>query len=131
MQGGFRKFLGCRPFHLVLGTQPLSQPLTSVSFNSSIGFADWPEIEVVSPSNHHVVEFRYHGLSIQQSFILSGLHANRLTDALHPFLLGSRAQIGPTRLRRGTSAKRVPEKYKLLFRQLADPLLALGHRQLQ
>src|SRR6266436_815989 len=63
MQGGFRKFLGCRPFHLVLGTQPLSQPLTSVSFNSSIGFADWPEIEVVSPSNHHVVEFRYHGCS--------------------------------------------------------------------
>ena len=41
MQGSNGKLLGCLPSYLVLGAQPLSQPLASMSFDSSIGTTDW------------------------------------------------------------------------------------------
>src|SRR5215475_14853262 len=56
MQGGNGEPLGCLPSHFVLGAQPLSQPLASVSFDRSVGFAEWAKTEIVSPSNHHTVE---------------------------------------------------------------------------
>jgi hypothetical protein len=65
VQGGFRESLGRRPLHLVFGTQPLSQPSASMSFDGSIGLADWSQAEVVGPADHHSVEGRYHGLLIQ------------------------------------------------------------------
>src|SRR5207302_8328726 len=42
VQGCLRKFRGRRPHLFVLGTQPLTQPLTSMSLNRPIGLADWP-----------------------------------------------------------------------------------------
>ena len=42
MQSGFRKPRGPRPFHFVLGTQPLTQPLASVRVHRPVGLADWP-----------------------------------------------------------------------------------------
>src|SRR6266481_6080743 len=52
VQGGFWKLLDRRPLLVMFGTQPLSQPLTSVTFHRSIGFTDWSQAEVVSPPNH-------------------------------------------------------------------------------
>jgi len=86
MQGGFRILFGRRPSYLVLGTQPLPQPPTSMSFYSSVGSADWSKTEIVSPPNHHVIECLYHCFLVQKGLIPSSLLADRLTNALHPFL---------------------------------------------
>ena len=44
MHGGTRRILlGCGPSQLVLGTQPLAQPLASMSFDSSIGILTGPK----------------------------------------------------------------------------------------
>src|SRR5664279_230853 len=115
----------------MLSAQPLSQPLPGVSFHGSVGFTDWTEAEVVGPSGHHSVERPYHGFLIQQGLIPSGLAVDRLTDADHPFLGRNGAHIGPSRLWRVTTAKRISQKIELLFRQPADPRLRLVHRQLQ
>src|SRR5450631_86485 len=60
VQAGFRKYLGRRPCRFVFGTQPLTQPLTGMSVNCPIGFADRPKTEVVGPTIHHLIEFRYY-----------------------------------------------------------------------
>ena len=86
MQGGFRILFGRRPAYLVLGTQPLAQPSTSMSFDRSIGFADGSKTEIVSPPNHHTIECLYHCFLGQKGLVPSGLLADRLTDALHPSL---------------------------------------------
>ena len=86
MQGDFRILCGRRPSYLVLGTQPLPQPPTSMSFYSSLGSADWSKTEIVSPPNHHVIECLYHCFLVQKGLIPSSLLADRLTNALHPFL---------------------------------------------
>ena len=52
VENGIRKLLGRLPRDTVLATQPLAQPLASVAFHSSIGFADWSKTEVVGPSDH-------------------------------------------------------------------------------
>src|SRR5215468_12270731 len=59
MQGGNGERPGCLPWQLVLGAQPLSQPLASMSFDRSIGFADRSQTEIVSPPNHHTIECLY------------------------------------------------------------------------
>ncbi len=41
VENGVRKLLGRLPRDTVLATQPLSQPLTSMSLHSLVGFADW------------------------------------------------------------------------------------------
>ena len=59
MHGGTRRILlGCGPSQLVLGTQPLAQPLASMSFDSSIGMTDWPQTEIIRPPNHDSIECR-------------------------------------------------------------------------
>src|SRR5215469_2161970 len=107
MQGGNGELLRCLPWQLMLGTQPLSQPLASMSFDRSIGFADWSKTEIISPPNHHTIECLYHGFLVQEGLVPSGLLADRLTDALHPFLRRRRSQIGPS-LRRVTAPERIP-----------------------
>src|SRR6267143_867873 len=131
VQAGFRKLLDRRPMLVVLGTQPLSQPLASVSFHRSIGFTDWSQTEVVSPPNHHPIEGRDYCLPVQLGFTPAGFLADRFTDALHPLLRGSRAQIGAARFRRVTSTETIAQKIELFFRQLTDPRLLFVHRQLQ
>ncbi len=42
MQGCLRKPFGRRPYQLVLGTQPLKQPIAGVLIHRLIGRADWP-----------------------------------------------------------------------------------------
>ena len=41
MQGCLRKPFGRRPYQLVLGTQPLKQPIAGVLIHRLIGRADW------------------------------------------------------------------------------------------
>jgi len=62
MQGGNGKLLGCLPSQFVLGAQPLSQPLASMSFYSSIGMTDWPQTKVIRPPSHHSIECRDYSL---------------------------------------------------------------------
>src|ERR671910_938044 len=107
MQVGFRKLPGRRPRHVVLRTQPLTEPLSGVSFHRSVGFADRTETEIVAPSNHNAVESSYHRLLIQQGLVPSGFAANRLADANHPLLRRNGTQIGTPRLRRVTSTERI------------------------
>ena len=58
MQGSDGKLLACLPSQLVLGAQPLSQPLASMSFDSSISGTDWSQTEIVSPPDHDSIECR-------------------------------------------------------------------------
>ena len=86
MQGSNGKLPTCLPVPLVFGAQPLSQPLASMSFDRSIGFADWSQTEVIRPPDHHSIECRDYGLLGQKGPVPSGLSADRLADALHSFL---------------------------------------------
>ena len=79
-----------------------------VTLKRAIGFADWADTEVVRPTYHPAVECLYHSLLFQQGFIPTGFFANRSTDALHPFLRRSRAQIGTPALRRIAPTKGIP-----------------------
>ena len=65
MKPSIRILLGSVPGQLVLGAQPLTQPLASMSIYRSIGLADWPETEVVGPSAHYPVESCYYDLLVQ------------------------------------------------------------------
>src|ERR1700739_3582058 len=93
--------------------------------------ADWPETEVVGPSNHRAVELSYHCRLVQQSLIPSGHCANRFADAGHPLLGGNRTHVRAPCLRRIAPTKRVSQKVELLVRQFTDPRLRFIHRQLQ
>ena len=131
MQVGVRVFPARQPCLFVFGAQPLTQPFTGVSIHCPIGFADWPETEVVGPTVHHLIELRHHRLMVQLGSISSSLAADRLTDANHSLLGRNRAQIGASSLRRVATAKRIPQEVELFFRQFRDPRLGLIHRQLQ
>src|ERR1700693_3027457 len=97
----------------------------------TVGFADWPQTEVVGPTDQHPIESFHDCLRILPDCLSSGLVADRSTDALHSFLRGYRAQIDAAPPHRVTPPERVSQKVKLLFRQITDPRLALVHRQLQ
>src|SRR5450755_3117917 len=58
----------------------------------TVGFADWPQTEVVGPADQHPVEPCYDCLRILPDGVTSGLVADRSTDALHSLLRGYRAQ---------------------------------------
>src|ERR1700730_4497853 len=75
---------GSLPF--MFGAQPLAKPAASVSFYCAIGFSDRAQAEVVGPSDHLPVELCDYLLESLLSFVSSSRFANRLTDALHPFL---------------------------------------------
>src|SRR5712692_8379017 len=99
--------------------------------HGSVGVTDRTQAEVVSPTINLPVERCYQRCRILLGLTPSGHFADRLTQTLHSFLRWSGAPIGPTRLRRVASTKRVPEKIELLFRQSTDPGLIFVHRQLQ
>src|SRR5438270_683517 len=131
VHGGVRKLLNRHPLRVMFGTQPPSQPFASVTLHRSIGFTDWAQAKVVGPPNHHPIESRNYSFLVQLGFTPAGFLADRSTDALHPFLRRSRAQIGPARFRRVTSSEGIAKKVELLVRQLTDPRLLFVHRQLQ
>jgi hypothetical protein len=80
MQGGFRISFGRRPSYLVLGTQPLAQPSTSMSLYNLVGSADRAKTEIVSPSNHHTIECLYHCFLVQKGLVSSKLLPRTVTD---------------------------------------------------
>ena len=94
-----RKTLDRRPLKLVLSAQPLTKPPAGMSFDGPIGFADWAEAEVVSPSVHHPVERFHHRFRLQRELGLSGLGADRRTDTQDALVRRYRAQISSSRLR--------------------------------
>jgi len=108
VQRCLRKPFVRRPHLLVLGTQPLTQPLASVSLYRSVSVADWPKAEVVGPPDQHAVELPYHHLLVPQSLIPSGHFANSRADADHPLLRGNRTDVRAPCLRRIASTKRIP-----------------------
>jgi hypothetical protein len=75
----------------MFGAQPLAKPAASVSFHCAIGFSDRAQTEVVGPSDHLPVELCHYLFECLLSFVASSRFANRLTDALHPFLGRGRA----------------------------------------
>ena len=115
----------------MFGTQPLTLPFTGVLIYCPIGFANRPKTEVVGPTVHHLIEFRYYCLRIQLGPVAPGFAADRLTDADYSLLGRNRAQIGASRLRRVATSKRIAQKVELLFRQDRDPRLGFIHCQLQ
>ena len=94
-----RKTVGRRPLKLVLSAQPLTKPSAGMAFDDPVGFADWAEAEVVSPSVHPPVERFHHLLRLQRELGLSGLGADRRTDTQDALLRRYRAQISSSRLR--------------------------------
>src|SRR5260370_14275930 len=99
--------------------------------HGSVGVTDRPQAEVVSPTINLPIERCYQRCRILLGLTPAGHLADRLTQTLHSFLRGSGAPVGPPRLRRVASTKRIPKKIELLFRQLTDPRLTFVHRQLQ
>src|SRR6202165_5358254 len=97
----------------------------------TVGFADWPQTEVVGPADQHPIEPCHDCLRILPDFVTSGLVADSSTDALHSFLRGYRAEKDAALPHRVAAPERITQKIKLLFRQIADPRLALVHRQFQ
>src|SRR4029077_17590289 len=89
------------------------------------------QTEVVRPTINLPVERCYQRCRILLGLTPSGHLADRLTNALYSFLGRSGAPIGPPRLRRVASTKRIPEKVEVLFRQATDPRLTIVHPQLQ
>src|SRR5713101_8263523 len=115
----------------VFDTQPLAKPSARMLFYGSVGLADRPQTEVVSPTINLPVERTYQRCRILLGLTPAGHLADRLANTLHSFLGRSRAPVGPPRLRRVASTKRIPKKIELLFRQSTDPRLTFVHRQLQ
>src|SRR5450631_973990 len=97
----------------------------------TVGFADWPQTEVVGPADQQPIEPFHDCLRILPDCVSSGLVADSATDALYPFLGRYRAQIDAAPPHRVTAPERVSQKVKLLLRQITDPRLVLVHRQLQ
>src|SRR5215471_12757158 len=97
----------------------------------TVGLADGSETEVVGPTGQHPVELFHHSLRVHPESISSGLIADCATDALHSLLRWHRARKDPVPFHRVASPERIPEKVKLLFRQVADSRLLLIHRPLQ
>src|SRR5712671_6716438 len=91
--------------------------------HGSVGVTDRTQAEVVSPTINLPVERCYQRCRILLGLTPAGHLADRLTNTLHSFLGRSRAPIGPPRLRRVASTKRIPKKIELLFRQSTDPRL--------
>src|SRR5258708_31859558 len=102
-----------------------------MEIDRTVGFADWPQTEVVGPADHHPIEPCHDCLRILPDFVTSGFVADSSTDTLHSFLRGYRAEIDSAPPHRVTPPARVSQKIKLLFRQAADPRLTLVHRQFQ
>src|SRR5207249_11765806 len=96
-----------------------------------LGVADRSQAVVLGPPIDHLVELPRYLLLLPLGRTAPGLRPDGLTDAHHSLLRWDRAQIGPSRLRRVASTKRIAQKVELLFRQLADPRLRLVHRQSQ
>src|SRR5271169_7045002 len=93
----------------------------------TVGFADWPQTEVVGPADQHPIEPVHDCLRILPDFVTPGFVADRSTDALHSFLRRCRAEIDSAPPPRVTPPERVSQKVKLLFRQMTDPRLSLVH----
>ena len=72
-----------------------AQPLTGVLVHRLIGFADWPETEVVGPTVHHSIEFRYHCLMMQLGSVVSGFIADRHGSATRIALDAITAALSP------------------------------------
>ena len=108
MENDVRELLGRLPRNTVLATQPLAQPLASMTVHGSVGFADWSKTEVIGPPNQRAVELRYHHILVQKELISSGQLANRLADADHPLLRGNRTYVRAPCLRRIAATKRIP-----------------------
>src|SRR5205814_3622295 len=101
----------------VFDTQPLAKPSARMLFHGSVGLADRPQTEVVGPPVDLPVERCYQRCRILLGLTPAGHLADRLTQTLHSFLGRSRAPIGPPRLRRVASTKRISKKIEPLFRQ--------------
>src|SRR5229473_1615383 len=102
-----------------------------MEIDRTVGFADWPQTEVVGPADHHPIEPIHDCLRILPDFVTSGFVADRSTDALYSFLRGYRAEVDSAPPHRVTPPERVSQKVKLLFGQITDPRLLLVHRQFQ
>src|SRR6266853_766625 len=102
-----------------------------MEIDRTVGLADWPQTEVVGPADHPPIEPSLDRLRILPDIVTPGLVADRSTDALHSFLRGYRAEIDSAPPHRVAPPERIPQKVKLLFRQITDPRLILVHRQLQ
>src|ERR1700752_847813 len=75
----------------MFGAQPLAKPSASVSFHCVIGFPNRSQTKVIRPPNHDSIECRNTCFLGQNGLVPSGLLADRLADALHPFLRRSRS----------------------------------------
>ena len=58
-----------------------------MEIDRTVGFADWPQTEVVGPADHHPIEPSHDRLRILPDLVTPGLVADRATDALYSFLL--------------------------------------------
>src|ERR1039457_2983486 len=87
----------------------------------TIGFADWPQTEVVGPADQYPIEPFHDCLRILPAGVSPGLVANRSTDALHSFLRGCRAQIDAAPPHRVPPPERVSRPAELHHRPLAEP----------
>jgi hypothetical protein len=122
---------GTPTLELVLAAQPLAKPAGGVAIHAPVGFADWPQMEVVRPPHQLAVEPSGLFFWCEQLSLSARLFADLPAEPFQALTRRARAQIGPSRLGRPAAADRVAEKIEGFFRQVTQTSLRLVDRQLE
>ena len=117
--------------HLVLPTQPLAEPVSSVAVHCPISPADRPQGEVVAPPVQDAVEPTYYFLVVQQFPSTTRHLADLFTDAQDFLLRRSGTEIRSARSRRVVAAEGLAQEVKRVRRHVANMGFRLVNRQLQ
>ena len=103
-------------FRPVLPTEPLAQPLGSVSIDREVGRCDLPEAEVVRPPGHLPVQALHHDPRRQPDVTCRGRFADLAADALDARLAGAGADVRPLPAGAVVSPDAVAEELKRFLR---------------
>jgi hypothetical protein len=116
--------------HLVLPTQPVTEPSSRVAVHRAVGLAHLPQPEVVGPPVQFLVQAAHQLLDIAQAPTSARLLADLAAEPLDLLRRRSRPDVGFARLR-ATQADRVTQEVKRLVGYFATPGLRLVDRQFQ
>src|SRR5512132_582945 len=97
-----------------------------MEIDRTVGFADWPQTEVVGPADQHPIEPFHHCPRILPDFVAPGLVADSSTDTLYPILGWYRAQIDSTPPHRVAASERLSRPAEFHHRPLAEPSVKLS-----
>ncbi len=114
--------------HLVLSTEPLSQPLCRVRINRRIGRTDLTEAVIVRPAGKHPVEATDLIPRVHPSVLSGGFRADLAADALNALRAGPGADSGAGSLLAEVASDAIPKERERFLRAAHAPGLVIVHR---